>query len=174
MSERGISSNWCVPQHRCSRDQKKTKGNFSLFIDSSCFLTVKPGNYYSFPVSIEVLKQSSNMTCDQMPKYTGVSALASFLPKNTQGWSPSEWTGWISLSIGIKNWHQVQKDRPTPVVRGSPLARTGNLLGPCASHWKCSSPGAWSLSQGGHGKAYSGGQAWSSHTASLTDGTLRK
>ena len=28
---------------------------------------------------------------------TGVSALASFLPKNTQGWSPSEWTGCIFL-----------------------------------------------------------------------------
>ena len=28
---------------------------------------------------------------------TGVSALASFLPKYTQDWSPSEWTGWISL-----------------------------------------------------------------------------
>ena len=28
---------------------------------------------------------------------TGASALASFLPKNTQDWSPSEWTGWISL-----------------------------------------------------------------------------
>ena len=27
----------------------------------------------------------------------GVSALASFLPKNTQDWSPLEWTGWISL-----------------------------------------------------------------------------
>ena len=27
----------------------------------------------------------------------GVSASASFLPVNTQGWSPSEWTGWISL-----------------------------------------------------------------------------
>ena len=27
----------------------------------------------------------------------GVSALASFIPKNTQGWSPSEGTGWISL-----------------------------------------------------------------------------
>ena len=27
----------------------------------------------------------------------GVSALASFLPKNTQGWSPLEWTNWISL-----------------------------------------------------------------------------
>ena len=27
----------------------------------------------------------------------GVSALASVLPMNTQGWSPSEWTRWISL-----------------------------------------------------------------------------
>ena len=28
---------------------------------------------------------------------TGASALASVLPKNTQNWSPLEWTGWISL-----------------------------------------------------------------------------
>ena len=28
---------------------------------------------------------------------TGVSALASFLPKNTQDWFPLWWTGWISL-----------------------------------------------------------------------------
>ena len=28
---------------------------------------------------------------------TGVSASASFLSKKSQGWSPSEWTGWISL-----------------------------------------------------------------------------
>ena len=27
----------------------------------------------------------------------GVSALTSFVPKKSQGWSPSEWTGWISL-----------------------------------------------------------------------------
>ena len=27
----------------------------------------------------------------------GVSASASVLPKKSQGWSPSEWTGWISL-----------------------------------------------------------------------------
>ena len=33
---------------------------------------------------------------------TGVSALASFLPKNTRDWSPLEWTGWISLrSAGL-------------------------------------------------------------------------
>ena len=30
---------------------------------------------------------------------TGVSALASFLAKKSQGWSPSEWTGWISLKF---------------------------------------------------------------------------
>ena len=34
---------------------------------------------------------------------TGVSASASFLPKESQGWSPSEWTGWISLHTQIKN-----------------------------------------------------------------------
>ena len=28
----------------------------------------------------------------------GVSALASFLPENTQDWSPSKWTGWIPCS----------------------------------------------------------------------------
>ena len=28
---------------------------------------------------------------------TGVSALASFRPKKSQGWSPLRWTGWISL-----------------------------------------------------------------------------
>ena len=33
---------------------------------------------------------------------TGVSALASYLPKNTQDWSPLEWTDWISLkSTGL-------------------------------------------------------------------------
>ena len=36
---------------------------------------------------------------------TGVSALASFLPKNTQGWCPLEWTGWISLQfIMVPHW----------------------------------------------------------------------
>ena len=30
---------------------------------------------------------------------TGASASASFLPKKSQGWSPSEWTDWISLQF---------------------------------------------------------------------------
>ena len=38
---------------------------------------------------------------------TGVSVSASFPPKKSQGWSPSEWTGWISLqSKGLKSLFQ--------------------------------------------------------------------
>ena len=42
----------------------------------------------SFPMSQHVTWGSQS---------TGVSALASFLPMNTQDWSPLEWTGWTSL-----------------------------------------------------------------------------
>ena len=45
--------------------------------------------------SIRVFSKESTLRM-RWPK-TGVSALASFLPKKSQGWSPSEWTGWISL-----------------------------------------------------------------------------
>ena len=38
---------------------------------------------------------------------TGVSASASFLPKNTQGWSPLEWTGWISFILVLLTLHSV-------------------------------------------------------------------
>ena len=40
---------------------------------------------------------------------TGVSASVSFLPKKSQGWSPSEWTGWISCSP-----RDSQESSPTP------------------------------------------------------------
>ena len=36
----------------------------------------------------------------------GVSASASCLPKKSQGWSPSEWTGWISLQPLITQSNQ--------------------------------------------------------------------
>ena len=48
----------------------------------------------SLPAS-ESFPMSQLFTCGGQS--TGVSALASFLPKKSQGWSPSEWTGWISL-----------------------------------------------------------------------------
>ena len=47
------------------------------------------------PPSIRVFSNES--TLRMSGQSTGVSALASFLPKKSQDWSPSEWTGWISL-----------------------------------------------------------------------------
>ena len=46
------------------------------------------------PPSIRVFPNESTLRM-RWPKYW--SFLASFLPKKSQGWSPSEWTGWISL-----------------------------------------------------------------------------
>ena len=48
----------------------------------------------------------------------GVSALASVLPKNTQDWSPLEWTGWISLQskgktkVLLTPWNRVSQPGP--------------------------------------------------------------
>ena len=54
-----------------------------------------------FPSCPQSLPASGSLPMSQLFAWggqsTGVSALASFLPKNTQGWSPLEWTGWISL-----------------------------------------------------------------------------
>ena len=47
------------------------------------------------PPSIRVFQMSQLFTGGGQS--TGVSALASFLPKKSQGWSPLEWTRWISL-----------------------------------------------------------------------------
>ena len=53
---------------------------------SSCTLSLPASE--SFPMSQLVTWGGQS---------TGVSALASFLPKKSQSWSPSKWTGWISL-----------------------------------------------------------------------------
>ena len=47
------------------------------------------------PLSIRVFSNESIFAWGGQS--TGVSALASVLPKKSQGWSPLEWTGWISL-----------------------------------------------------------------------------
>ena len=47
------------------------------------------------PPSIRVFSNESTLRM-RWPKY-GLSASASFLPKNTQDWFPLEWTCWISL-----------------------------------------------------------------------------
>ena len=54
----------------------------------------------TIPPSIRVFSNESTLHM-RWPKHWS-SALTSFLPKNTQDWSPLEWTGWISLqSMGL-------------------------------------------------------------------------
>ena len=47
------------------------------------------------PPSVRVFSNESTLRM-RWPKYWSFS-FSSVLPKNTQGWSPLEWTGWISL-----------------------------------------------------------------------------
>ena len=54
-----------------------------------------------FPACPQSLPASKSFPMSQLFTWggqsTGASALTSFPPKKSQGWSPSEWTGWISL-----------------------------------------------------------------------------
>ena len=54
-----------------------------------------------FPSCPQSLPASGSLPMSQLFAWSGqsigVSALASVLPKNTQDWSPLEWTGWLSL-----------------------------------------------------------------------------
>ena len=62
----------------------------------------------------------------------GISALASVLPKNTQDWSPLEWTSWISLqSKGLSRVFSnttVQRHQFFTVQLSHPYMTTGNTI----------------------------------------------
>ena len=64
-----------------------------------CYVTISSSAipFSSCPQSLPASVFSSESTLRMRCQSTGVSASASFLPKKSQGWSPSEWTGWISL-----------------------------------------------------------------------------
>ena len=74
-SDSRLSSQWCHPAI-----------SSSVVLFSSCPQSLPASE--SFPMSQLFAWGGQN---------TGVSALTSLLPKKSQGWSPSEWTGWISL-----------------------------------------------------------------------------
>ena len=51
---------------------------------------------------------------------TRASALESFLPKESQGWSPSEWTGWISFqSKGLSSLLQHHSSKASVLRRSA-------------------------------------------------------
>ena len=75
---------------------------------------------------------------------TRVSALASVLPKNTQGWSPLEWTGWIYFRM---DWllspcspRDSQESSPTPQFKSINSSALSFLHSPTLTsihdHWK--------------------------------------
>ena len=65
----------------------------------------------------------------------GVSALASFLLKNTQDWSPLRWTGWISLQS-----KRLSRVFSNTTVQKHPFFGASFLYGPTLTsihdHWK--------------------------------------
>ena len=66
---------------------------------------------------------------------TGVSALASFFPKNSQGWSPLGWTGWISLhSTGLSGVFSNTTVQKHQFFGGQPLYVP--TLTPIYDYWK--------------------------------------
>ena len=77
----GVHPNYC-PSSRCCHPAISS----SVVPFSSCTQSLPASE--SFPMS-QVFARGGQST--------GVSALASVLPKNTQDLSPLEWTGWISL-----------------------------------------------------------------------------
>ena len=75
--------------------------SFESVMPSSHLILGRPLLLPPIPPSVRVFSNESTL-CMRWPKLefqlqTGVSALASFLPKNTQDWSPLGWTDWISL-----------------------------------------------------------------------------
>ena len=77
----GVHSNSCPSSRWCHPAISSSVVPFS-----SCPQSLPASE--SFPVSQLFAWGGQNI---------GVSALASVLPKNTQDWSPLEWTGWVSL-----------------------------------------------------------------------------
>ena len=71
---------------------------------------IQPSHPLSSPFSScpQSLPASESFPMSQLFAWSGqsngVSALASFLPKNNQDWSPLEWTGWISLQSKWLSW----------------------------------------------------------------------
>ena len=53
------------------------------------------------PISPSIRAFSDESTLRMRWPSIGVSALALVIPKNTQDWSPLEWTGWISLQSKV-------------------------------------------------------------------------
>ena len=94
---------WIESQHASPPCPSTTPGVHSDSHPSSpwCHPAIISSSVVPFSSCPQSLPASESFPMSQLFTWggqrTGVSALASFPPKKSQGWSPSEWTGWISL-----------------------------------------------------------------------------
>ena len=102
---RSVVSNYLRPhesQHTRPPCPSPTPGVHQNSCPSSpwCHLAIS-SSVIPFSSCLQPLPASESFAMSQLFAWggqnIGVSALASVLPKKSQGWSPSEWTGWISL-----------------------------------------------------------------------------
>ena len=89
--------------HQASQSITKSQSLLKLMsIKSWCHPTIS-SSVVPFSSCLQSFPASGSFPMCQLSassgQSTGVSALASFLPKKSQGWSPLEWTGWISLQF---------------------------------------------------------------------------
>ena len=89
-----------IAAHQASRSITSSQSSLRLasiesVMPSSRLILGRPLLLPSIPSSIKVLSSESTL-CMRWPKYWSFSF--SIIPsKKSQGWFPSEWTGWISL-----------------------------------------------------------------------------
>ena len=88
-----------IAAHQASLSNTNSRGSLRLtsikwVMPSSHLILCRPLLLLPIPPSISLSMSQLFVWGGQS---TGVSTLASFLLKKSQGWYPSEWTGWISL-----------------------------------------------------------------------------
>ena len=88
-------------QHTSPPCPSSTPGVYSNSCPSSQWCHPAISSVVPFSSCLQSLPASEFFPMSQLIAWggqsTGVSALASFPPKESEGWSPSEWAGWISL-----------------------------------------------------------------------------
>ena len=103
LSRVGLSVTPWIETHQASLSITNSRSSLRLrSISQWCHPAISSSvvPFSSFPQSFQA---SDSFPMSQLFAWggqsTGVSALTSFLPKKSQGWSPSEWTGWISKGL---------------------------------------------------------------------------
>ena len=81
--------------HELQHSSSSAHGIFQIGILEWVAIPFSRGSFQPRTPSLRVFSNESTLRM-RWPKYWSFS-FSAFLPKKSQGWSPLEWTGWISL-----------------------------------------------------------------------------